>query len=725
MIRVLPEDVRCHLRSGVAVTSVAQCVEELLLNSADAQATCIAVRVDLETFKVQVVDNGCGLCPEDMERVGIRYFTSKCHSVKDLENLRFYGFRGEAIASMVAASGVVEICSRHKDSSQTFSRLFQNGKPLDVAEAETPRPTAGTTVTLYSLFSNLPVRRKHLDPVLELERIRQRVEAVSLVKPSVSFSLRNDVARCVLLQLPKTKDPCSRFCQIFGLSRSQSLREVQHTHCNFTMGGLISCEGHYNKAMQFLYVNHRLVLRTKLHKLIDFIIRRESAICRGRGGRPRSTADLHGIFVVNIRCHASEYDICFQPDKTLIEFQDWDKVMLCTEQGLRSFLKRENLFLEPSKDDIDEFSQKHHYHLLCEGGDQLESPQGPGGGTVHPSDVTAAGSPPPPSGAQKEYDQLPGDVPETHINSRDIAYIQEGRTVCDMQELADNGSPLTPPDTAGVSSALSCAESGALNEKTTSSVPRNPAGSEHVGRGISNSAAFGVTQRHEEERCSTGPTPIQLSTAATLGGTLDRFRRQYGKSCPVSRDCRKPQLPKGPRKTEAAHLDRCAGTDIPTSANTRKNQPHKSTAPTTNPKQKPSTVTDDAECPPTLTTKLCRLKNMGCASSDEGCKVTPSTPPSSNISKDGGAQAPREQQAALNEGGQTRENSPAEPMSHEWLQCYEESLGKNVFINTATGLSSYSAPARDKPAVCTKDLSNMAVNVVCSNGRYKYGVWMV
>ena len=68
----LPADVRSLLRTGVAITNVAQCVEELVVNSLDAGATCVAVRVDLPCFKIQVVDNGRGIQESDLQLVGER-----------------------------------------------------------------------------------------------------------------------------------------------------------------------------------------------------------------------------------------------------------------------------------------------------------------------------------------------------------------------------------------------------------------------------------------------------------------------------------------------------------------------------------------------------------------------------------------------------------------------------------------------------------------------------
>lgn len=54
-LSLLNEAVRSKLRSGVAITSVAQCVGELVENSIDAEAKCIAVRVDISRYKIQVI----------------------------------------------------------------------------------------------------------------------------------------------------------------------------------------------------------------------------------------------------------------------------------------------------------------------------------------------------------------------------------------------------------------------------------------------------------------------------------------------------------------------------------------------------------------------------------------------------------------------------------------------------------------------------------------------
>ncbi|KAK6304422.1 hypothetical protein J4Q44_G00250080 [Coregonus suidteri] len=319
----------------------------------------------MEAFKVQVIDNGSGMDIQDMESVGNRYFTSKCSSLEDLDNLKFYGFRGEAVASIANLAMLVEISSRTKMSVKTHVKVFKDGNGLDVFEAETTRPSAGTTVVICNLFHNMPVRRNRMDSVLEFERIRQRVEAISLMQPSVSFTLKNDCTGTMVVQLSKARNTYYRFVQIHGLGRAQKLGEISHSHAQFQVSGYLGREGHYNNTLQFLYVNDRLLLKTRIHKLLNLLLRKVGGSSRQndspgtppaiRSPKQRRGAELHAMYVINIMCHYSEYDICLEPAKTLIEFKDWESILLCIEEAVKAFLTRENLVCELYPEDIQDY----------------------------------------------------------------------------------------------------------------------------------------------------------------------------------------------------------------------------------------------------------------------------------------------------------------------------------------------------------------------------------
>ncbi|XP_061173083.1 DNA mismatch repair protein Mlh3-like [Saccostrea echinata] len=351
-LQPLSPDLQSLLRTGVALTSMVQCMEELVLNSIDAGATCIAVRVDMSRFKVQVFDNGHGIQKNDLETVAERYYTSKCHTVSDLDNLCYFGYRGEAVASLREISAVLEIVSRTKVSQVSYCKLFQNGSPLPVIESTVPRPSVGTTITAHDLFYNLPVRQKHINQNLELEKIRQKLEAIALVQSSISLSLRNDCTGQVILQTRKTNSLLNTFTRLFGAAKSRCLCELKAENEYFKIHAYFGKEGSSRKDHQFVYVNKRVVLKTDVSKLVSnlmgksLIVKTKTPYAKALlEDSPTKHVDRYPIFVILIECGLTEYDITFEPAKTLVQFKHWESLRESIEKLVQSFLVKENLNL--------------------------------------------------------------------------------------------------------------------------------------------------------------------------------------------------------------------------------------------------------------------------------------------------------------------------------------------------------------------------------------------
>eukprot|EP00057_Strongylocentrotus_purpuratus_P030030 XP_780519.3 PREDICTED: DNA mismatch repair protein Mlh3 [Strongylocentrotus purpuratus] len=365
-IQYLSQDVKNQLRSGIATPSVVQCVEELVVNSIDAGASCIAVRVDLPDCKVQVVDNGRGITKDDMLYVGERYATSKCHDTKDLENISHYGYRGEALASIKEISSVLEISSRARGSEVTYSKLYRHGKDQGISKHSKVRPSGGTTVAAHNVFYNLPVRRKVLCSPLVYEQICKRLQAISLIHPQISLTLRNDSTGVKSIQTHNSSSIVQTFGYLFGKDVADCLKEVNHIRTIFNVSGFIGSTSFRNKSLQFVYVNGRLVLKTKIHKLINELLS-NSLVTKSKGKNqdtalgytmksnaasstcqpsPGGNQVEYGIFVLNITCPRSEYDITLDPSKTLIEFRDWEGAVTCVHELVTSFLHREHLTMK-------------------------------------------------------------------------------------------------------------------------------------------------------------------------------------------------------------------------------------------------------------------------------------------------------------------------------------------------------------------------------------------
>ena len=104
-VRILPDQVANQIAAGEVIERPAAVIKELVENALDAGAT----RIEVEfrhggRAQMSVEDNGHGMGKEDALRSLERHATSKIVVAADLDRLKSYGFRGEALPAIASVA---------------------------------------------------------------------------------------------------------------------------------------------------------------------------------------------------------------------------------------------------------------------------------------------------------------------------------------------------------------------------------------------------------------------------------------------------------------------------------------------------------------------------------------------------------------------------------------------------------------------------------------------
>ncbi len=216
-IRLLPNVLINKIAAGEVIERPASVVKELVENSLDAGAT--SVRIDITEGglgRIDVNDNGSGMTPEDLKLAICRHATSKLEKPEDLFAINSFGFRGEALPSILSVSQST-IKSRVRGTSA--------GYQLDIAGGEVTAESEigcdyGTTMSVRNIFYNTPARRKFLKSAsAEVRRIIEVVESLAIANPQAEFILDSDNQR--LVDLAAVNDRFDRAKQLFGANNAE------------------------------------------------------------------------------------------------------------------------------------------------------------------------------------------------------------------------------------------------------------------------------------------------------------------------------------------------------------------------------------------------------------------------------------------------------------------------------------------------------------------------
>lgn len=319
------------IAAGEVVERPANIVKELVENSIDAGAGEIRIIVRRAGKNlIQIIDNGIGIPPDEIEFAFERHTSSKIHSIEDLDTLSTLGFRGEALASIAAVSKV-EISSRTSENERGIQLLIEGGKLTKRNEINCP---IGTNIKVNNIFYNLPARQKFLksDPT-ELGHITDIIQRYSLANPELHFIYQHNDLN--ILNCPASNDLKTTGFHIYGKQIAKFLEPINYSEEAelFNLHGLL---GHpkiskKNRNVSSLFINKRYIISDLLHRAIQ------------EAYKGTLMVNKHPFFILFIELDPSSVDFNIHPKKLHVRFEKDEFISNKVYNVLRKFV--EDLFI--------------------------------------------------------------------------------------------------------------------------------------------------------------------------------------------------------------------------------------------------------------------------------------------------------------------------------------------------------------------------------------------
>lgn len=235
-IRVLADEVIDQIAAGEVVERPSSVVKELVENALDAGAASIRVGVrEGGTAWIQVVDDGCGMEPEEARLALRRHATSKIGAAADLETIGSFGFRGEALPAIASVSNF-RMVTRRSANDEGFELRVKSGQVLGEQAVGTP---PGTRIEVADLFESVPARRKFLKRAsTEWSHIVDGVGRLALAVPGVHFEIRRDEAKPQVW--PATREPLERVAAVLSEEEAASFVSADREAGGTRLRGFVS-----------------------------------------------------------------------------------------------------------------------------------------------------------------------------------------------------------------------------------------------------------------------------------------------------------------------------------------------------------------------------------------------------------------------------------------------------------------------------------------------------
>lgn len=315
IIQLLPPEVISQIAAGEIIERPASIIKELVENSLDANSKRIDIEIEQGGHDlIRIVDDGCGIYPEQLELALTSHATSKLKTADDLFRISTLGFRGEALGSISSVSKLLlQSCPPDLEQGAEIScegGILQPLKPWN--------GSPGTRIEVRHLFYNTPVRRKFLKaPPAETAQITETITKMIL------SSFRNNLDRCdvhwtyknngkQVFQTPQGANLQEMIDILFGNDIAKDLLYIETNHRDFRIRGYIGSPNldKSSARSQYMFINGRWFKdRTISHAIQE-------------GYRGHLMTGRYPVAFLFFESDLEKVDVNIHPTKSEVRFRD-------------------------------------------------------------------------------------------------------------------------------------------------------------------------------------------------------------------------------------------------------------------------------------------------------------------------------------------------------------------------------------------------------------------
>ena len=348
-IKQLSKNLINQIAAGEVIERPASVVKELTENSIDAGATKVSIDITNDCRDIRIADNGSGIHPDDILLAFSKHATSKIQEDDDLYNIHTFGFRGEALASIISISKLT--CITRTPEFETGTKVKCENS--EVTQVETGC-AVGTIMEVKDLFYNLPVRLKFLkSSSTEFSYIQETVQSIALSHPEVSLELKKYGK--TVLKTTGQDNLTQTIKEVYSSDVTNNLKEVLKTDelSDLKISGFVSTPDYTrsSKKSYYTYINSRAVKCPVFQKAIDTVYRTLTA------------NNKYPFVVLNLEIPPHDVDVNVHPTKKEVRYKNpnqiFNFIFSAVQGGLSNYVESANIkaFSQPLQNNTAPISQ--------------------------------------------------------------------------------------------------------------------------------------------------------------------------------------------------------------------------------------------------------------------------------------------------------------------------------------------------------------------------------